>query len=75
MKAAKRVGFGPLDETLTVSTNVPLPKNAKSLPVDHVLVKVAYTSLSPFDLKLLKPQLFAALLSKESHAWILLAWY
>jgi hypothetical protein len=51
MKAAQRVGSGPLDETLTVSTDVPLPKNARSLPVDNVLVKIAYTSLNLFDFK------------------------
>jgi NADPH:quinone reductase-like Zn-dependent oxidoreductase len=61
MKAAKRVGSGPLDETLTVSTDVPLPKNAKSLPADYVIVKVAYTSLNPFDFKVAEAPVIGSL--------------
>lgn len=51
MKAAQRVGSGPLEKTLTVSTDVSLPKNATSLPPGHVFVKVAFTSLNPIDFK------------------------
>lgn len=51
MKAAQRVGSGSLEKTLKISTDVPLPKNATSLPTGHVLVKVAFTSLNPMDFK------------------------
>ena len=51
MKAAYRLGSGPLEKTLTVSTNQALPKNANALPAGYVLVKVAFTSLNPMDFK------------------------
>ena len=64
MKAARRVGSGPLEKTLTVSIDVPLPKNAASLPADHALVKVAYTSLNPMDFKVAEAPLLGTLAFK-----------
>lgn len=52
MKAAHKVGSGPLTKSLRVDTNVPLPKNADPLPANSVLVRVAYTSLNPVDSKI-----------------------
>lgn len=50
MEAAKITRFGPLDQTVEI-TSVPLPKNSASLPPDYLLVQVSYTSLNPFDIK------------------------
>ena len=52
MKAAHKVGSGPLTKSLRVDTNVPLPKKANNLPADSVLVRVAYASLNPVDSKI-----------------------
>jgi hypothetical protein len=62
MKAAKRVGSGPLDQTLTVSTDVTMFSSRLPIPLSTRLIS-----------KLLKLQLLGALFSKESHAWVLLA--
>ena len=64
MKAAQRVGSGPLDKTLTVKADVPLPKNATSLPTGHVLIKVTYTSLNPIDYKVAETPLVNTLVFK-----------
>lgn len=64
MKAARRIGSGPLEEILTVSTDVPLPKDANPLPADHVLVKMAYTSLNPMDFKVAETPLIGTLAFK-----------
>lgn len=63
MKAAKRIGSGSLEESLTI-TDVPLPNNATSLPTDHVLVKVSYTSLNPFDYKFAEAPIIGSLAFK-----------
>lgn len=64
MKAAQRIGSGPLEKTLVISTDVPLPKNATSLPIGHVLVKVAFTSLNPMDFKVAEVPLVGTLAFK-----------
>ena len=64
MKAAKRVGSGPIEKTLTFSTDVPLPRKATSLPADQVLVKVAFASLNPIDYKVADAPLIGTLAFK-----------
>ncbi|KAG5744669.1 hypothetical protein H9Q70_012636 [Fusarium xylarioides] len=51
MKAVRRTGNGPLETTLVINDQEPMPKHTYSLPPGHVLVKVAYTSLNPFQYK------------------------
>ncbi|KAF5536658.1 zinc alcohol dehydrogenase [Fusarium mexicanum] len=51
MKAVRRKGSGPLETTLAINDQDPMPKHTNNLPPGHVLVKVAYTSLNPFDYK------------------------
>ncbi|KPM35903.1 hypothetical protein AK830_g10684 [Neonectria ditissima] len=65
MKAALRVGSGPLEKTLIVSTDIPLPNNAASLPEGHVLIKVVYTSLNPMDFKAAEAPLVGTLAFKR----------
>lgn len=43
---------GGLEKNLKVNTQAALPKQAKSLPADHTLVKVSYATLNPVDYKL-----------------------
>ena len=64
VKAARRVGSGPLEQTLTVGTDVPLPKNAIPLPPDHVVVRVAFTSLNPMDFKVAEAPLLGTFIFK-----------
>lgn len=45
------MGAGPMDETLTINADEPLPATATSLRPNHVLVKVSYSSLNPMDYK------------------------
>lgn len=40
-----------IENTLHLNTSAPLPKNANNLSAGHTLVKVAYTTLNPFDYK------------------------
>jgi NADPH:quinone reductase-like Zn-dependent oxidoreductase len=42
----------PIESSLVVNSNTPLPKLANSLPKDSALVKVSYASLNPVDYKL-----------------------
>ncbi|KAK5723583.1 hypothetical protein LTR15_005282 [Elasticomyces elasticus] len=42
---------GGIEKNLRVNTSAKLPKNANSLPADHTLVKVAYTTPNPIDSK------------------------
>ena len=64
MKAACVNALGPLEKTLQIRTDVPLPKGATNLPANHLLVKVAYTSLNPFDYKIAESPLFGGLAFK-----------
>lgn len=53
MRAAVWKGnAGGLHKNLSINLSAPLPKNAKSLPKDHTLVKVSYASINPVDFKL-----------------------
>ena len=53
MKAAIWKGnAGGMHKNLSINASAPLPKNAKSLPKDHTLVKVSYASINPVDYKL-----------------------
>ncbi|KAK4503006.1 hypothetical protein PRZ48_006433 [Zasmidium cellare] len=40
-----------IENTLHLNPSATLPKNANNLPAGHTLVKVAYTTLNPFDYK------------------------
>lgn len=51
MKAAQRIRPGRLETSIQVSSDVPLPRPASSLPDNHVLVNVHFTALNPIDLK------------------------
>ncbi|CVK87769.1 related to zinc alcohol dehydrogenase [Fusarium mangiferae] len=51
MKAVRRTGSEPLETTLVINDQEPMSKHTYNLLPGHVLVKVAYTSLNPFDYK------------------------
>lgn len=56
-----------IENDLKLNNEVPLPKNASNLPAGHTLVKVAYTSLNPFDYKVAEtPLLGQYVLAKPS---------
>ncbi|KAK5119686.1 hypothetical protein LTR85_007262 [Meristemomyces frigidus] len=44
---------GGIEKNLKVNDQAPLPKKAKSLPKDHTLVRVSYTTPNPIDYKLM----------------------
>lgn len=41
----------PIDSSLKVNPNTPLPRNAHSLPKDSALVKTSFASINPVDFK------------------------
>lgn len=50
--AAYHSNTGAMSRDIATTDSWPLPKNAKNLPKDHALVRVAYASLNPSDFKL-----------------------
>nr|OQO19587.1 hypothetical protein B0A51_14129 [Rachicladosporium sp. CCFEE 5018] len=55
---------GGLGKNIYIDNAYPLPKGAKSLPAGSTLIKVAYASLNPVDLKLAEAPVIGRFLSK-----------
>jgi len=52
MRASQWTTSGGIEKNLRLNSHAALPKNAKSLPADHTLVQVLYTTPNPIDWKM-----------------------